>query len=302
MKILTIPLLACLAIPALAQQDRVMVYQGVEAGAVKGHPPADVMFVASEFAWESKNVKGAPYSAETITETSQALADGNRITRKSSGLIYRDGEGRTRREHSLDAVGPWATGKTHKLISIEDPVAGVHWMLEPEARIARKITLKKGAGGFGIATAGVRVGPPVRVEPSETFELPVPPEGAGEIRIERKIEARAAPAADSKTEQLGKRNIEGLICEGSKTTITIPAGQIGNERPIDIVAERWYSPELQTVVLTRRSDPRTGETTFRLASVRRGEPDRNLFEPPPDYTVKEDGPGLRIDRKIEAKE
>ena len=300
MKIVTITLLACLAIPALAQQDRVIAYQAVEAGAVRGHPPADVMFVASEFAWESRNVKGAPYSAETITETSQALADGNRITRKSSGLLYRDGEGRTRREHSLDAVGPWATGKIHKLISIEDPVAGVHWMLEPEAKIARKITLKKGAGGFGVATAGVRVPAPL----PDHFDLPIPAEGPGEIRIERgmKIEARAAPAGDSKIEQLGKRNIEGLICEGSKTTITIPAGQIGNERPIEIVAERWYSPELQTVVLTRRSDPRTGETTFRLASVRRGEPGRNLFEPPPDYTVKEDGPGLRIERKIEAKE
>jgi hypothetical protein len=260
------------------------------------------MFVASEFAWESRNVKGAPYSAETITETSQALADGNRITRKSSGLLYRDGEGRTRREHSLDAVGPWATGKTHKLISIEDPVAGVHWMLEPEAKTARKVTLKRGAGGFGMATAGVRVPPPP--PPAEPFDRPIPVEGPGEIRIERdiRVEAKVALADNAKTDQLGKRNIEGLICEGSKTTTTIPAGQIGNERPIEIVAERWYSPELQTVVLTRRSDPRSGETTFRLASVRRGEPGRNLFEPPPDYTVKEDGPGLRIERKIEAKE
>lgn len=68
--------------------------------------------------------------------------------------------------------------------------------------------------------------------------------------------------------------------------MTIPAGQIGNERPIEIVSQRWYSPELQTVVMTRNADPRTGETVYKLTGISRAEPPHSLFEVPPDYTVK----------------
>ena len=92
-------------------------------------------------------------------------------------------------------------------------------------------------------------------------------------------------------EQLGKQNIEGVEAEGTRTTVTIAAGEIGNERPIEIVSERWYSPELQLVVMTRHSDPRTGETTYKLTNINRSEPAKSLFEVPSDYTVKE-GPGI----------
>ena len=92
-----------------------------------------------------------------------------------------------------------------------------------------------------------------------------------------------------KTEKLGQKNIEGLVCEGTRTTTTIPAGQVGNERPLVSVSERWYSSELQQVVFSKRSDPRFGETSYRLANVRRGEPGRTLFEVSPDYTVTEKG-------------
>jgi hypothetical protein len=72
--------------------------------------------------------------------------------------------------------------------------------------------------------------------------------------------------------------------------VTIPAGQIGNDRAIDIVSERWYSPELSTVVMSRRSDPRTGETVYKLTNIRRTEPGQQMFQPPVDYTVAEGGP------------
>ncbi|HEY1403787.1 MAG TPA: hypothetical protein VGB05_06655, partial [Pyrinomonadaceae bacterium] len=89
------------------------------------------------------------------------------------------------------------------------------------------------------------------------------------------------------TESLGKQMIEGVEAEGTRTTITFPAGMMGNERPINIVSERWYSAELQTVVLTKHSDPRFGETSYRLTNINRSEPSRTLFEVPSDYTVKE---------------
>ena len=88
-----------------------------------------------------------------------------------------------------------------------------------------------------------------------------------------------------KTEALGKQVIDGVQAEGTRTTITIPAGEIGNERDIDIVNERWYSPELQTVVMSKHTDPRMGETVYRLTNIRRGDPLPALFQIPADYTV-----------------
>ena len=103
---------------------------------------------------------------------------------------------------------------------------------------------------------------------------------------------KTAPGAkDGVEEQLGKQIIEGVEAEGTRTTVTIPAGEIGNERPIEIVSERWYSPELQLVVMTRNSDPRTGETTYKLTNINRAEPAKSLFEVPSDFTIKE-GPGF----------
>jgi hypothetical protein len=99
--------------------------------------------------------------------------------------------------------------------------------------------------------------------------------------------------AEVNQESLGAQSIEGVMAEGTRLTLTIPAGKIGNERPIVTVNERWYSQELQTVVLTKNSDPRMGETTYRLTNINRSEPDPSLFQVPADYTVDE-GAGPRL--------
>jgi hypothetical protein len=93
--------------------------------------------------------------------------------------------------------------------------------------------------------------------------------------------------ADVKTENLGMQVIEGVSAEGTRTTMTIPAGQIGNEQPLVTTTERWYSSDLQTVVMTKRSDPRTGTTTYKLTNINRSEPAATLFQVPSDYTVAE---------------
>jgi hypothetical protein len=100
---------------------------------------------------------------------------------------------------------------------------------------------------------------------------------------------RHSSKAETKTEKLEARNVEGVQAEGSRTTTTIPAGELGNEQPIQIVNERWYSPELQVIVMTRHSDPRFGETTYKLTNIQRGEPSAALFQVPSDYTLKESG-------------
>jgi hypothetical protein len=97
-------------------------------------------------------------------------------------------------------------------------------------------------------------------------------------------------------EQLGSKIIEGVQADGTRTTITIPAGQMGNDRPIDIVDEQWRSSELQVTVLSRHNDPRMGETVYSLTNISRSEPSPTLFQVPPDYTIKE-GP-VMFERKL----
>ena len=92
---------------------------------------------------------------------------------------------------------------------------------------------------------------------------------------------------EPKTESLGKQMFDGVEAEGTRETTTIAAGEIGNELPINITFERWYSPELQVVVMSKHTDPRVGENTYRLTGINRSEPSRTLFEVPSDYTVKE---------------
>jgi hypothetical protein len=91
------------------------------------------------------------------------------------------------------------------------------------------------------------------------------------------------------TENLGQQTVEGVNAAGTRSTTTIPAGAIGNLQPIKVVAEQWLSPDLQILVMTRHSDPRSGDTTYRLQNIVRAEPDRSLFTVPPDFTLKESG-------------
>jgi hypothetical protein len=89
------------------------------------------------------------------------------------------------------------------------------------------------------------------------------------------------------TKDLGSKEIDGIKAQGKLLSYEIPAGEIGNRNPIVVSTETWFSPELQVTLLSRRSDPRVGERTYRLAGIRREEPPAALFAVPSDYTVKE---------------
>jgi hypothetical protein len=221
-----------------------------------------------------RTVKAAPYSAEVVIETNQALADGNRISRRTTGRVYRDSEGRTRREEDRQdgTVG----------ISIVDPVAAVSYALDPEQRIAWQTSTE---ASFDImkkmeaVRRQEREGEAMRKREAETAAAAV---AAG--RIER------SPAAESHTEgPLERKVLEGVPVEGRRNTTTIRAGAIGNDLPIVITSEEWSSPDLKVLVMTRRNDPRNGETTYRLTNIVRGEPDSSLFQVPPGFTVRETG-------------
>lgn len=272
------------------------------------HPPdANFVFMASE-SFGGKTVKGAPYSAEAVTESVQTLGDGNRIVNRITSSVYRDSEGRTRREQSLKGLGIFGAGEEPtKTIFINDPVAGVTYSLDSRSQTAHKsvpftfeftkkadgtistiegqrFEFKIAPGAAAGASGNVIMTAPLHA-PAPGVRLPHPgigPEGATSFVFRSK-----SPNANEVKEQLGKQTIEGVEAEGTRTTVTIPAGEIGNERAIEIVSERWYSPELQLVVMTRHSDPRFGETTYKLTNINRAEPAKSLFEVPSGYTVKE---------------
>jgi len=243
-------------------------------------------YISADVSTESKPVKGAPYSAETVNENIQVLADGNRIVHKNSGAIYRDSEGRMRREQTIEAIGPWSTsGEPMKSIVINDTVAGKTYFLDSTSKEAHALPVMPPPGmpGRGMSVSAGAVG--FSTGPADVLKL--------------KAEARIAEG-DVKSESLGKQTIEGLVCDGTRTTTTIPQGAMGNERPIEMVNERWYSPELQVVVLSKQSDPRMGQSTYKLQGVSRAEPPHSLFEVPSDYAVSTDVPKMRT-MKLERK-
>ena len=317
--------LAALALAAPVAGQGVTVAQPV---AVQGVPLHEAQLVATKqaierVAVESRITAGAPYAADSVTESVQVLSDGNRIARKTTTKIYRDSEGRTRREQ----LSP--TGDVQS-VSISDPVAGSTYVLNPAAKTAHRngvimtsptgvatasvasgssgtvtalrtpdggtrvtasdagaeaarrrevetqaVTVAAAGGGRGGATAGTYAG--TVVYPAEGVALPrsVAPGGF------------ASGGGTVNKEDLGTQVIEGVVATGTRTTTTIAAGSIGNEQPILIVSEQWFSADLKVLVMTKHSDPRSGETVYRLTNIAQAEPARSLFEVPADYTIKD---------------
>ena len=272
--------------PQIERQFDIMILQGGGQPGI-GAPPlvagnADIDFVSMPLGLGGETVIGAPYSAEAVTMVVQALADGNRISRESKAAVYRDAAGRTRREQGLAIIGAMVGGpEDRQQVQITDPQAGITYILDMGTRTAHKLAVPKMALTRALA--------PTAAGGAATFELPLPPPasgGHGAVFYRRGVFTNSKPPA---IEHLGKQIVEGVEAEGTRSTITIPAGQIGNDLPLNIVSEKWFSPELKVLVLSRQTDPRFGETTYRLTNIVRAEPPPDLFEPPPDFTVVEPG-------------
>ena len=235
-------------------------------------------------------VKGTPFCATITTEHTQPFADGNRIHTTDSSMLCRDSEGRTRREASLNLLGAAPQTSVPKIITITDPVADVRYLLDPERKIAHRTPLASSvsaaAGGSSISgQVGVSAKGPVMVYGS----------GGGpgtNLFFNRVLIKNAGQDPDGsapETENLGDQTIDGIHATGTRLTTTIPAGKMGNERPIVVTSERWYSSELQATVMTKHNDPWAGELKTEFTNVNTAEPDPSLFNVPADYKIV-DGP------------
>jgi hypothetical protein len=223
--------------------------------------------------------KDRPFSADTIDETDQSLADGNHVHREVHGKIFRDAEGRIRQEMELKAPD----GSRQDVITIQDPIARIYVHLEPENKTATLYAY--GPLGIGIpvpaaASAG-KASPQAMAAPSvlsnaDTRTRSLSGVGAGNF---------GAPKRE--VEQLGTKVIEGFTVTGTRLTTTLPAGAAGNDQPLVSSFETWGSNDLQIYLLIVMKHPQIGESTYKLVNIHTGDPDPQLFQIPADYTVKD---------------
>jgi hypothetical protein len=219
-----------------------------------GHGPGGGM-MGGEFG-EGKTITGTPLSGDFVVSHDTTLADGNRIHSESTTKVYRDAQGRVRREVGVDLATP-ATGNVKRsMVVITDPVAAKRYMLNPDNKTAREMPMRG-------------------------------PKRQGEAHEEH-MRAMGGPDESGAVtkEQLGIKAVNGLQAEGVRVTRTIPAGAIGNDKPIAVVTERWYSTDMQIGVMTLHTDPMMGTVTTKLVNVVRGDPDASLFQVPSDYKVE----------------
>ena len=216
----------------------------------------------------SQSVVGHPYSADQVTERVQTLADGTRIIQPTQTTkFYRDSAGRTRTEHTFTPPPGAVMASGPSFIQIVDPVAGYRYMLQPRNQTARR-------SAFAPMVQRPNVVPAIR--PAAPAILPT--DAAG-------LAAAARQHPEMSRESLGTQTIEGVIAEGTRMTMTFPEGSMGNDRPITTVTETWMSPDLKTVVLSKVSDPRNGESTTKLTNIVMAEPDPALFQIPAEYSI-----------------
>jgi hypothetical protein len=270
-----------------------VIFVMLSAVSMRAQEPSTGFSVQLKMPLEAKTTTGAPYSAETVNDRTQVLSDGNRIVQHSTGRVYRDSEGRTRREEDRPSGQPG--------ISITDPVAGVSWSLDPETRTAWKTAAFAGTVIMNNLDQAKLEAAKVKVAKQLESELQARRErerantiGAGGpvVTIESGgggLDVRRPKKELRNAEALPTKMLEGVRVEGKRVTTTLAAGAIGNERPIVSSTEEWTSPDLQVLVSSERKDPREGDSSYRLVNIILGEPPASMFQVPTDYTIRETG-------------
>jgi hypothetical protein len=226
------------------------------------------VFFHEEVGLGHKVVTGAPMTATVTVTRDHTLSDGNTIHNENQSTEYRDSQGRVRREVPFKLATP-ATGATEgTMIIIMDPVAGKRYMLNPQKKTAHEMPLHPPK-------------PPAASANGEQVVVTGPGTEAAGMKLDQ----------DVTMESLGTKTILGLQATGTRVTRTIPAGQIGNAKPISVVTERWVSNDLQIPLTMTHTDPMMGTMTSTVTSVTRGDPDASLFQVPSDYKIETGKPG-----------
>lgn len=238
---------------------------------------------------DAEVVKNQPYQAQAVTEIKQTLADGSHIAQTTKATVARDSDGRTVRIQKLSTIGPWRSssdsfqGDGPTLTTIFDPVTKTHTDYTSDTKVAHVMTMPtpppgattSAGGGFAVFASGPASG------------------GIGPVTfaVQGHTDSSQGPSApDVKTESLGTKTIDGIPVTGTRSTNTIPAGTIGNDKDLVITHETWYAPDLKLVLQSTQTDPRFGQTTYSLTNIQRSEPDVELFQIPTGYKIDKNVP------------
>jgi hypothetical protein len=218
-----------------------------------------------------QGVTGSPVSAREETKTVQTLGDGTLLESSDVTQFYRDSQGRTRTDRTVE-------GET--TIQITDPVASARITLNPAAKFATRVTMVTMAARGGGGAGGGRGGAVGGAVPAGAYTIVQEPNSVGYAALK-------SASQQFKQEDLGLQMQNGVMAEGTRVTRTIPAGTIGNNRDLHVVNEQWYSKDLQMMVKTVNSDPRFGVTTYEMTNISHDAPDAGLFMIPAGYTITE---------------
>jgi hypothetical protein len=268
---------------------------GVQGGARTGAAAAPAVTAnVPDDPFQGPVVTGAPFSADATTTVTQVLSDGTRIEENTTARFYRDGAGRLRREQSVLGLGPLNPSREPMTTITIDPDPGdaVAYTLDTANRTARRVNRSSGntavfyiRSNNGLALNGVTVnGNSYAARDVERYYTVLGQNGDLARRVVR-LDGATTEAVTSPVESLGTRQMEGLTVVGKRTKTTIPAGQIGNDRPIEITDERWESADLKLLVRSHHHDPRTGDIEYQLTNVIRAEPPADLFVVPGGYKI-----------------
>jgi hypothetical protein len=232
--------------------------------------------------------KGAPFTAQRTEESTQTLGDGTHITHKSSVSYARDGMGRVRREDD-----EW--------ITIYDPVANISYRLNKKNHTGYKVELLHGESLDRQKIELDHVEADLLKAQAEQ-SLAEEKAKQEELEAQEKTKQETGVIVTSNVdggfvfvtrkpgteESLGSQVVNGVMADGKRLTMIIPAGDMGNDRPIQTVIESWYSPELHLTVLYKRTDPREGDETTQYTGIKRAEPNASLFQVPGGYTLRQE--------------
>jgi hypothetical protein len=289
LKILTRCLITVAALAAVVLAQAPPDPDTVVPGATMAGPPrGGMMGMHLQDNMDIAPVTGVPFSATVTTEHTQSFADGNRIHTSETSNVYRDSQGRTRREAGLNLLGASTLGSAPRLITIDDPVAGVRYILDTENKVAHKMPFVPTGGSDRDARQA-----PIKSERMWVYQStngPGPQTFSTNVLFAKKMgDDSGAPAPT--TDSLGDQIINGIHATGTRMTTTIPSGKMGNDKPINVISERWYSTELKATVMTKHEDPWAGELKTEFTSVNASDPDSSLFTVPADYKVMDDKNG-----------
>jgi hypothetical protein len=218
------------------------------------------------------NKTGIPYSAIVKSTFEQTLPDGNSIHGVTRARQARDSSGRTLNEMVTGCVRG-EDGQPHERlqVNVNDPVNKTHmfWQVDDMAPKIARLSSNN---------------PPPRT--------PLTPQ---ELEARRKAsQMQQPPRSEFHQEDLGTRTINGLMAKGSRTVRTIPAGEEGNQQPLEVVDEFWQSRDMALVLLRIHDDPRRGKSITEYEELNLEEPDPAIFAPPTGYKVEEVHPNVSV--------